>query len=143
MIDHKPNGRFYENGIHISDWGIPCWARFELQGQTLEVPGTFAYLAPEIRNGGAATTMTDIWAVGCIGYELCLGRKLSEYRQHLKEHVEKGQLDITHLNTIIADVPPRFGNGVRQVIRSCLTWNPAHRATAAALRTYILREGGV
>ena len=85
--------------------------------------------------------MTDIWAVGCIGYELCIGRKLSENRQELQQHIWYGQPDNTRLEAIIAVIPPRFGNEVRDVIRSCLAWNPAQRGTAAALRTYILQQG--
>ncbi len=40
------------------------------------VVGTPAYIAPEIWDGKEATTATDIYALGCITYELVMGRPL-------------------------------------------------------------------
>ena len=40
------------------------------------IVGTFHYMAPELLEGQAAKPCTDIWAFGCVLYEMLTGRKL-------------------------------------------------------------------
>jgi serine/threonine protein kinase len=143
LIDRQTDGRFYENGIHISDFGLPYCTRLPVNGQPREVPGTYAYMSPEIlRNGEESiSASSDIWAAGCIGYELCLGRKLAGNRPLLKQHISRGGQNPATLETLIASVPARFGEVVRNVLRGCLAWEPANRCSAAALQEYLLRQG--
>jgi NIMA (never in mitosis gene a)-related kinase len=37
--------------------------------------GTLFYLSPEVCKGEPFNTKTDIWALGCILYEMCTNRK--------------------------------------------------------------------
>src|SRR5262245_11580540 len=38
-------------------------------------PGTLAYMAPEVLNGERATTISDIWSLGIVLYEMTAGRR--------------------------------------------------------------------
>lgn len=142
MVDRLEDGRYYENGIHLTDFGLPFCVRLPVRGQPSSVPGTRAYLAPEVLESGEAaiSPKSDIWAMGCIGYELCIGTKLAGNRQLLKQHIAEGQKTSEFLNLLIANIPStRFGDGVRIVIRSCLQWDSKNRHTAAELRDYLLQ----
>jgi serine/threonine protein kinase len=102
-----------------------------------------AYLAPEVLKYGESwiTTSSDIWAVGCIGYELCLGQKLAGNRPLLKLHIANGQGNPKLLEDMIATIPPRFGDKVREAIRACLAWEPGRRCSAVQLRDFLLQQG--
>lgn len=119
---------------------MPFYTQLPIHGQLVFVPGTRAYLAPEIRENGEASISksSDIWALGCIGYELCLGRKLAGNRDLLKQHVANGKKDPRPLNELIESIPPRFSVDVRSIIKACLAWDPKGRCTAIDLRGYLL-----
>src|SRR5436190_1082545 len=78
------------------------------------VPGCFQYLAPEFRHFQIVdpTTMSDMWAVGCIGYEMCLGLALTpeaEWFQEIEDHIVGKPLNLWR-------VPKRFSQHVHFVI---------------------------
>ena len=111
-----------------------------MNNQPKEVPGTYRYIAPEVRLNGetSITKMSDIWAVGCIGYELCLGKKLADNGELLEEHINKGDINRGTLDTLIANIPERFGENVRTIIRECLQWTPQRRCPADLLRDHLV-----
>lgn len=82
------------------------------------------------------TTESDLWAVGCIGYELCIAQQLSvsNNRDVIDNVAWGGTLDLSHLDA-------RFGDHVKYIIENCLKPDPAERWTAAGLRTYLLELG--
>lgn len=104
------------------------------------MPGTYRYLAPEVRSNGEAsiTTMSDVWAVGCIGYEICLGKKLVDNGELLDNYILKGDNDPGTLDKLISSIPERFGEDVRTIIRECLRWTPQRRCPANLLRDHLL-----
>src|SRR5262249_43380837 len=44
------------------------------------IVGTFQYMAPEQLEGGEADTRSDLWALGCMLYEMTTGRRAFEGR---------------------------------------------------------------
>ena len=69
IIDNK----YIDNiSISISDFGTICNVNDEYTSQF----GTRYYMAPEIILMGKCGLMVDIWAIGCILYELSTGRLL-------------------------------------------------------------------
>ena len=114
-----------------------------IDGQPREVPGTYAYMAPEILQIGESsiTKCSDIWAVGCIGLALCLGQRLSRNAPLLRKHVNHGRGNPATLEELIASIPSRFEDGVRMVLRYCLAWEPRRRCTAMELRDHLLQRG--
>lgn len=135
LIDLDPNNAFHWKGIYLTDIGIQYCSRLA----TGLIPGTLSYLSPErITNGptGPITTESDIWAVGCIGYELCIAQQLSQSnnRDAINNVAWGGTLDLSHLDA-------RFGDQVKYIIEKCLQRDPAERWTAADLRTYLVELG--
>ena len=69
--DLKPENIFISDNyeIKIGDFGLSKILNETNYAQTKV--GTYVYMAPEIYNGEKYTNKVDIWALGCIIYELC------------------------------------------------------------------------
>ena len=69
--DLKPGNIFISDNykIKIGDFGISKILDETNYAQTFA--GTLLYMAPEMINGDKYTNKVDIWALGCIIYELC------------------------------------------------------------------------
>ena len=99
MCDNK----YIENPIiKISDFGFFCHDK----DQYNESFGTCYYMAPEIILKGDCTTMIDIWALGCMLYELLTGKILFDPNDDMLifSHLEMfiilcGNFDINFLKT--------------------------------------------
>jgi serine/threonine protein kinase len=137
-LTSENNYQFDSRKVHITDFGISYISRLaNLSGGTTNVSGSREYLAPEILtfNNIMPTTMSDMWAVGVIGYEMCLGNGLtwvSEGFREIRAYLEGQQLNLWR-------VPQRYSLFVRQVIEACLAKNPTTRITAASLRDTLNR----
>ena len=83
-----------------------------LQGVIL---GTAAYMSPEQAKGRSVTRMADIWAFGCVLYEMLAGRPAFEGDDlsEILASVIKGTADFDRLPS---DLDPR----VRRILRRCL-----------------------
>lgn len=73
--DLKPTNILLDdkNDAHIADFGLSKLIRSSSQTST-GVGGTPAYLAPEIIRGEAANELSDLYALGCVLYELFSGQ---------------------------------------------------------------------
>ena len=78
--------------------------------------GTFQYMAPEQLEGGEADHRTDIWAFGCVVYEMVTGQKAFE-----------GKTRASLIGAILKDEPramsslqPMSPPALDQIIRICL-----------------------
>src|SRR6202521_6045152 len=94
-----------------------------LQGVIL---GTAAYMSPEQARGKAVDKRTDIWAFGCVLYELLTGKQAfhGEDITEILAAVVKSEPDWTALP---AAAPPK----VRDLLRRCLQKDKVHRLQAA------------
>lgn len=139
LVDRTVESRdFIPEQIYISDFGIPYCSRIPIGDKSIDVPGTLPYLAPELRQSGIGSTReTDIWAVGCIGYELCVGKKLAENFQPLEDYMASAKRDTNAIDVLLDTVPGRFNKSVRDVIIACLKINPRQRCQASDLRQYL------
>ena len=76
--DLKPANIFIdpERGSLLGDFGLAKLTGENSLSQSGEVVGTPYYIAPEVWEGQAATPQTDIYALGCVFYEILVGQKL-------------------------------------------------------------------
>ncbi|MGH9254076.1 MAG: protein kinase domain-containing protein [Vicinamibacterales bacterium] len=84
--------------------------------------GTAAYMSPEQARGKPVDTRTDIWAFGCVLYEMLTGRRAfgGEGVTDTLASVVRAEPD---WNTLPAATPP----GTRRLLRRCLRKDPRER----------------
>ena len=87
--------------------------------------GTAAYMAPEQARGKRVDRRADIWAFGCVLYEMFTGRGAfdGETTSDILACVIRAEPDWSQLD---ASVPPR----IRELVRRCLQKDPKQRLQA-------------
>jgi serine/threonine-protein kinase len=91
------------------------------------IVGTFPYMAPEQMEGGALDARTDIWAFGCVLYEMVTGRRTFD-----------GATPANLIAAILdrepppaASLEPAASGALDRVIRKCLSKDPDARWQSA------------
>lgn len=90
-----------------------------------KVVGTIAYMAPERALGQAASTLTDIYSLGVILYQI-LTLQLPFYRKnlsHFKKHWKQEQLIPPELLAPYREVPQILS----EIVKKCLSHDPTAR----------------
>jgi len=154
--DLKPENIFITNDgrVKILDFGLALLTRPEMKGgeeiDASSIPtapmktdpsaimGTAGYMAPEQLRGEAVDATTDIFALGCVLYEMVAGRGA-----FIRNTV------IDSLSAILTDSPDVFGATQKmipfelaRVIQRCLEKNRAERFQSARDLAFALRAIG-
>ncbi|MEW5956986.1 MAG: protein kinase [Chloroflexota bacterium] len=125
-----------ERGPLLSDFGLAKLAGESSMSLTAQgsVLGTPHYLAPEIWEGQAATPQADIYALGCILYEMLTGEKI------FKGETPPAVM-MAHFKplSLASDWPAGVPKGITQVIKKALAVKPTDRyATAGELAAALI-----
>ncbi|MDQ5872850.1 MAG: serine/threonine protein kinase, partial [Acidobacteriota bacterium] len=140
--DLKPgNVMLTKSGVKLLDFGLakaiaptvtsdslteyPTQQALTQEGTIL---GTFEYMAPEQLEGGASDARTDIFAFGCVLYEMATGRKAFS-----------GKSRVSLISSILRDEPrpisqvtPASPPLLDRVVETCLAKDPDERWQSAA-----------
>ncbi|PYI21722.1 G2-specific protein kinase NimA [Aspergillus violaceofuscus CBS 115571] len=124
--DLKPENIFLgsDNTVKLGDFGLSKLMNSQDFASTYV--GTPFYMSPEICAAEPYTLRSDIWAVGCIMYELCQKEPPFNARTHIQliQRIREGKF---------APLPDFYSPELKNVIASCLRVNPDHRPDTAAL----------
>ena len=102
---------------------------------TGQILGTPAYMSPEQARGGVIDQRTDIWAFGCLLYELLAGK-----RAFGRESVPATTAAVLKDEPDWKALPPRTPRKVRDLLERCLQKDPSRRLeTIAEARTALQR----
>ena len=139
--DLKPGNVMLTNsGVKLLDFGlakvfepaaakesltsIPTKAALTQEGTIL---GTFQYMAPEQLEGRDADARTDIFALGCVLYEMATGRKAFSGASQASLISAIMQTDPPAISAVQAMAPPALD----RVVRTCLAKDPEDRWQSA------------
>ncbi len=105
------------------------------------IVGTFQYMSPEQLEGREADVRSDLWALGCVLYEMATGRRAFEGRSQASLITSIMGSQPVPLSQIAPMAPP----GLERLVQACLVKDPADRLQSAHdIRMQItwLAEGG-
>lgn len=151
--DLKPENILVHSSGHIklSDFGsarrmdsIQAGDRVEVRHATATViccivdaaaQGTAEYLPPEVVHGDAPSLAADMWALGCVVYQLFAGRPPLWAEQ-------QGDLFRQIVSFDVGDAfPPSFPEPAADLVRLLLQTDPGARPTVAEVRKHRFFEG--
>lgn len=119
--DIKPENLLLTSEYHvkISDFGTACVMD---DVESNKFAGTALYLSPEVIATGHASPTSDVWALGCVLYQLFVGRApfegVSEY------------LIIQAIKEKRFQFPPYFPKDARNLVEAMLVDDPSERVGA-------------
>ncbi len=128
-----------QDRVKIGDFGIARFTDMAACGltRTGQVVGTSLYLAPERVQAGPAVPASDVYALGCVLYELLIGRPplsadtpLATLHQHLTTMPDAPRL-----------IRPEIDESLDSLIMAMLAKDPTLRPTAEQV-TEALAPGG-
>ncbi|KAJ4401244.1 serine/threonine protein kinase [Neurospora sp. IMI 360204] len=143
--DLKPENVLLDEQMHvkITDFGTAKLLRDprdprppeEIPGQSGEdderaasFVGTAEYVSPELLTEKSASTASDIWAFGCIVYQLLAGRP------PFKAGTE--YLTFQKIVKLEYEFPPGFPPAARDLVERCLVLDPAQRFTVEHIKKH-------
>jgi len=89
----------------------------------IRIPGNPRYVSPEVYREGevALSRAADIWAIGCIGYELITGSPLFESADEIAACLARQAVDPSKFSRL-GSMPK-----IREILSGCLTVNHSNR----------------
>lgn len=85
--------------------------------------GTFHYMSPEQLEGREADARSDLWALGCVLYEMVTGRRAFEGKSQASLIGNIMNTEPPALSNVVAVAPP----GLDRLVRRCLAKDPEDR----------------
>jgi serine/threonine protein kinase len=111
----------YDGVCKILDFGIAA-TRASAVAKKGQVAGKLSYMAPEQLQGHAIDTRADIFPLGVVLYELCLGRRLFRgQREEVMRRVLEGDIPAPTF------VDPKFPPALEAILMKALEIDPAER----------------
>ena len=97
--------------------------------------GTAAYMAPEQAKGREADKRCDVWAFGCVVYEMLTAKRAFE-GEDITDTIASIMRGEPNWSALPADTPPN----VRLLLESCLTKDRQQRAADIAVVQFLLSD---
>ena len=91
------------------------------------IVGTFQYMSPEQLEGKEADARSDVWALGCVLYEMATGKRAFEGKSQASLIVAIMEKPVVSL----ADLAPASPPALDRLVQACLAKDPEDRVQTA------------
>jgi len=91
------------------------------------IRGTTAYMSPEQARGRPADQRSDIWALGCVLYEMLTGRRSFD-----GDDLSDALASVIKTDPDWSRLPAETPSGIRRLLKRCLAKDPNERLHAIA-----------
>jgi Tol biopolymer transport system component len=105
--------------VKVLDFGL---AKATADDQEGVIAGTPAYMSPEQARGEKADKRSDVWAFGCVLYEM-----LSAQPPFARATLTETLAAVLEREPSWTMLPPAVPEGIRRLLRRCLEKDPRHR----------------
>ncbi len=105
------------------------------------IVGTFQYMSPEQLEGKEADVRSDVWALGCVLYEMATGKRAFEGKSQASLIGSIMNSEPAPISQVVPMSPPALD----RLVRACLTKSPDERVQTAhdvKLQLQWIAEGG-
>jgi serine/threonine protein kinase len=99
--------------------------------------GTAAYMAPEQASGKAIDKRADIWAFGCVLFEMLTGRRAFE-----GEDISDTLANVLKIDPDLDALPPEVPGQIRLLVKRCLVKDRRSRVSDMSVVRFLIHEGG-
>ena len=97
--------------------------------------GTAAYMAPEQAKGREADKRSDIWAFGCVLYEMLTGKRPFD-----GEDVSDTLANVLKIDPDWSALPSEIPPAIRTLLQSCLTKDRRRRVADISTALFVLEK---
>ena len=91
------------------------------------IVGTFQYMSPEQLEGKEADARADLWALGCVLYEMATGKRAFEGKSQASLITSIMGAEPAPISQVVPMAPPALD----RIVRACLAKDPADRIQSA------------
>jgi eukaryotic-like serine/threonine-protein kinase len=98
--------------------------------------GTAAYMSPEQAKGREADKRSDIWAFGCVLYEMLTGKRPFD-----GEDVSDTLANVLKIDPDWSALPSEIPSAIRTLLQSCLTKDRRRRVADISTALFVLDKG--
>jgi eukaryotic-like serine/threonine-protein kinase len=98
--------------------------------------GTAAYMSPEQAKGRPADKRSDIWAFGCVLFEMLMGKRAFE-----GEDVSDTLANVLKIDPDWSALPSEIPPAIRALLQSCLTKDRRRRVADISTALFVLEKG--
>lgn len=122
--------------VVVLDFGVSrCLASDETHSRDGRFVGTARYAAPEQALGGTATPAMDVYALGCVLFELLTGAAPFSSDSDELTMLRHVHTEVPDPRTVV-DIEPQ----IAELVVNCLRKDPEQRPTASQVREVLLRH---
>ena len=97
--------------------------------------GTASYMSPEQAKGRPADKRSDVWAFGCVLYEMLAGKRLFH-----GEDVSETLAAVLRADPDWSALPPKISPRLRTLLKCCLERDPKARVPDVSAVRYLLQD---
>jgi serine/threonine-protein kinase len=116
LRSRQARGRRLANELHVAGMSLLPDVASPVVTQSGVILGTVAYMSPEQARGKPVDERTDIWAFGCVLYEMLTGRRPFEGGDSTSDEIAA----ILTREPVWTAVPHEYPESVRRLLRRCL-----------------------